>query len=158
MQNIGNLLFVIAGVLWAIELIPQLIKTIRTKSVGDISLFFITLCFTAFLIFITGCVLIKNWFLVISHILPFVNVCILLILVLKYKKRQHFPSDSRCHTAYIIKNKIKFCPSFCLYLNPTEEDQSHLKEPHFCSKYNKRLFHQGYHPNIVCCKECREKK
>lgn len=86
MQNIGNILFLIAGLLWAIELIPQLIKTIRTKSVGDISLFFFTLCFIAYLIFIAGCYLIGNWFLFFSHLVPFINVSILLYLVLRYRK------------------------------------------------------------------------
>jgi uncharacterized protein with PQ loop repeat len=87
-ERIGNTLFVIAGCLWAIELIPQLIKTIKTKSVGDISLFFLTLCFIAYLIFITGCYLIKNWFLFISHLVPFVNVSILLYLVLRFREKK----------------------------------------------------------------------
>ena len=85
MTNIGNILFVIAGCIWAIELIPQLIRTIRTKSVKDISIFFLTLCFIAYLVFITGCYLIRNWFLFFSHLVPFMNVSILLYLVLKYK-------------------------------------------------------------------------
>lgn len=86
MQDISNILFVIAGCLWGIELIPQLIKTIRTKKIGDISLFFLTLCFTAYLIFVTGCYLIGNWFLFVSHLVPLINVSVLLYLVLRYKK------------------------------------------------------------------------
>ena len=86
MENIGNILFLIAGFLWAIELIPQLIRIIRTKSVEDISVFFLTLCFIAYMIFIVGCFLIKNYFLFISQLIPFINVGILLYLVLKYKK------------------------------------------------------------------------
>ena len=85
MQNIGNILFVIAGCLWAIELIPQLARTLRTKKVHDISLFFLTLCFIAYVLFIIGCYLIENWFLFFAHLIPFVNVSILLYLVLKYK-------------------------------------------------------------------------
>ena len=87
LERIGNILFVIAGCIWAIELIPQLIKTVRTKSVKDISLFFLTLCFVAYIIFIIGCFLIKNWFLFISQLVPFINVGILLYLVLKYKEK-----------------------------------------------------------------------
>ena len=86
MEKLGNILFIVAGLLWAIELLPQLAKTIRTKSVGDISLFFLTLCLTAYLIFITGCFLIKNWFLFISHLVPLMNVTVLFYLVLKYKE------------------------------------------------------------------------
>lgn len=84
-ERIGNILFVIAGCLWAIELIPQLIRTIQTKSVKDISLFFLTLCFIAYIIFILGCFFIKNWFLFFAHLVPFANVSILLYLVLKYR-------------------------------------------------------------------------
>ena len=54
--------------------------------------------------------------------------------------------------------KIKFCLSSCPHLSPTEKEQSHLKEPHFCSLYNQRLYHLGYHPNIVSCAECPRKK
>lgn len=82
----SNILFLIAGTLWAIELFPQLVRTIRTRKVDDISVFFLTLCFFAYIIFITGCYLIKNWFLFISHLVPFVNVTVLLVLVLRYKK------------------------------------------------------------------------
>lgn len=86
MENIGNILFIIAGVLWAIELIPQLIRTIRTKSVKDISLFFLTLCFIAYITFLFGCYFIKNWFLFFAHLVPFINVSILLYLVLRYRR------------------------------------------------------------------------
>ena len=84
-ERIGNILFLIAGLLWAVELIPQLIKTMNTKSVQDISSFFLILCFIAYIIFIVGCFLIKNWFLFFAHLVPFVNVLILLVLVLKYR-------------------------------------------------------------------------
>jgi len=86
MKNIGNILFVVAGCVWAIELIPQLVKTIRTKSVQDISIFFLSLCFIAYIIFLTGCFLIKNQFLFLSQLIPFINVGILLYLVLRYRK------------------------------------------------------------------------
>ena len=105
-ERIGNILFVVAGVLWAVELIPQLIKTIRTKSVKDISLLFLTLCFVAYLIFISGCYFIGNWFLFFSQLIPFVNVCILLYLVLKYKKKaQYFPPNNTAQAAWIVDDK-----------------------------------------------------
>jgi len=85
-MNLSQILFIIAGILWAVELIPQLYKTIRSKDVTGISIFFIFLCFTAYIIFLIGCFLIKNWALLFSHVIPFVNVSILLYLVLKYRK------------------------------------------------------------------------
>jgi len=85
-KQIGNILFIVAGILWTIEFIPQLIKILRTKSVQDISLLFLILCLIAYIIFIVGCLLIKNWFLFFSHFIPFVNVLIVFILVLKYRK------------------------------------------------------------------------
>ena len=53
-ERIGNYLFLLAGLLWSIELFPQLKKTIRTKRVGDISPFFLTICFIAYIVSILG--------------------------------------------------------------------------------------------------------
>ena len=85
-MKLSETLFIVAGTLWALELLPQLWKTLRTKDVQGISIFFISLCTTAYIIFITGCFLIKNWALLFSHVVPFINVCILLYLVLKYRR------------------------------------------------------------------------
>jgi len=82
-----NTFFFIAGVLWGIELIPQIIKTIKTKTVEDFSLFFPCLCVSAYLCFFVGCIGMKNWVLFFAHLFPFVNLIILLILILKYRKK-----------------------------------------------------------------------
>ena len=87
-EIIGNILFVIAGCLWGIELIPQLIKTFKTKSVGDFSSFFLILCLIAYILFIVGCALINNMYLLFSHIIPTINVIILCMLYRRYKKRK----------------------------------------------------------------------
>ena len=105
LERIGNILFVIAGLMWGIELIPQLIKTFKTKSIGDFSPFFLTLCLIAYIIFMTGCVLIKNWFLFFSHIIPSINVIILCILYRLYKNKKIEPcdnpnGDSICNKGY----------------------------------------------------------
>ena len=93
LERIGNILFLVAGFLWAIEHIPQLRRTVRTKKVQDISVFFFILSFIAYIIFLIGCYFIKNWFLFFAHIIPFVNVSILLYLVLKYKDKK---SNIKC--------------------------------------------------------------
>jgi len=83
-----NVFFIIAGCMWGIELIPQLIKTLKTKKVEDISLFFPFLCLSAYLCFFIGCIGQENWMLLFSHLLPFVNLTWLLILILKYRKKK----------------------------------------------------------------------
>lgn len=87
-KQIGNILFLIAGGLWAIELLPQLYQTIRTKKVEDISKFYVIICFIAYVVFLVGCIFIGNQFLFIAHLIPFVNICILLYLILKYKEKR----------------------------------------------------------------------
>jgi len=49
-----------------------------------------------------------------------------------------------------------FCKENCEYLKPTEYEQTKQKEPHWCSKYNKRIFHYDYHPQLVRIKGCKE--
>jgi len=84
----SDIFFSLAGLLFFVELWPQLLKTYRTKKVKDISLFFISLCLVAYIFFITGAWLIHNWILVLTHLLPFINVCVLFVLILKYRKRK----------------------------------------------------------------------
>lgn len=107
-ENIGNILFLIAGLLWGIELIPQLVKTFKSKSVGDFSPFFLTVCVLAYTLFIIGCVLIKNYFLLFSHIIPTINLLILCVLYKLYKNKKTFPPDKKAQAAY-IKEEEK-CP------------------------------------------------
>jgi len=34
----------------------------------------------------------------------------------------------------------------CQYIETTEEEQTKNKEPHICTKQNKKLYHRGFHP------------
>lgn len=119
MNNIGNLLFILAGTLWGIELLPQLWKTYKTKSIGDFSPFFLTLCLIAYSIFMVGCYLIGNWWLLFSHVLPLINVCILCVFYNIYKNNYdknlpHFIINKQCRNygGYIcnLKYKCNNCP------------------------------------------------
>ena len=51
-----------------------------------------------------------------------------------------------------------FCPINCEFLSITEEEQNNQKNvirpPHICNRYNKKLFHAQYHPNIIRTEEC----
>ena len=56
------------------------------------------------------------------------------------------------------KSMPRFCPPKCPHLNLTEEDQDNLPEGargiHVCNKFEKRLYHGHYHPNIIKPDEC----
>lgn len=86
-QQIANILFILSGILWSIELLPQLWKTYKTKKVEDISIFFPLICSIAYIVFIIGAFLIKQWYLIIAHVFPFCLMLIMLSLILKYKRR-----------------------------------------------------------------------
>ena len=86
--KLSNILFLISGVLFTVELWPQIYKTYRSRKAKDISIFFLITCMVAYICFIISSILIKNWFLVISHCIPFVNLSILFVLVLKYRKKK----------------------------------------------------------------------
>jgi len=85
-EQMSNIMFVIAGILWGMEVIPQIIKTIKTKSVKDISLPFFIICLSAYCVYFIGAILINNWYLAFSHIPSFIFISIMLLLIFKYRK------------------------------------------------------------------------
>lgn len=48
------------------------------------------------------------------------------------------------------------CPADCSNLSLQEKDQRSPKEKHYCTKYNKQVFHCNCEPKIFKCKECIE--
>jgi len=87
-MNIGNILICIAGVLWGIELIPQLIKTYNTKKVEDISKLFFSICLLAYVLYGIGNFTLKNWIILIAHIPSFICLSIMLCFLFKYKNKK----------------------------------------------------------------------
>ena len=83
-----NVLFILSGFLWSIELFPQLVRTYRTKQVGDFSILFPLMCFSGFVLFLTACFLSKQWIILFSHLLPFINLCILITFILIYRRKR----------------------------------------------------------------------
>lgn len=81
-----NYLFLISGFLWAIEMIPQLRHTYKTKETGDIQIWFPIICATSFIIFLTACIGLKNWLLFASHIPPFLCNVTWLGMIIKYRR------------------------------------------------------------------------
>jgi len=51
--------------------------------------------------------------------------------------------------------KTKTC-GLCEHLSFTEQEQQKfkVKAPHFCKKYNKRVYHMDLHPLIISLDEC----
>jgi len=51
---------------------------------------------------------------------------------------------------------IHLCSEFCIYLSITEEQQNKLtgKPLHWCDKYDKKLKHGPFHPNIIKYQAC----
>lgn len=83
-QQIANILFIISGLLWGAELIPQIRKTLKRKSVKDISFMFYLICFVAYFIYFIGAYLIAQWFLIIAHIPSVILIAVMLMLIIKY--------------------------------------------------------------------------
>lgn len=84
-QTLGNICVAIASVLWTVELVPQLIKTIKRKTVGDISIWWLLICFTAYVIYLTGMILHGNWWYLLTHLLPASFTVFFISLLLKYR-------------------------------------------------------------------------
>ena len=85
-ESFADALLLLAGVLWGIELIPQLIKTIKLKDVSGISLLFCLLCFIAYVVYMVGAYMKGFWMVIIAHTPSMVLWGVMLILVLKYRK------------------------------------------------------------------------
>ncbi len=83
-----KLCFYISGTIWAIEMLPQIFKTIKRKSVGDISLPMYILATISFFFFFLGCILQNNLSLLYAHILPCLGVLVMLVLILKYRRHK----------------------------------------------------------------------
>lgn len=85
--DFGNILIYTAGIIWGIELIPQLIRTHKTKDVKGISLAFFVLCFFAYTCYTVGNILLNNINIVIAHIPSLVLTLWMLILIFKYGRK-----------------------------------------------------------------------
>jgi MtN3 and saliva related transmembrane protein len=87
MKTLANIFIYLAGILWTIETIPQIYKLWKTKKSKDISIAFFLICIIAYIIFIIGNIMLRNWSVVVSQIFPFVNLIIINMLIFKYRKK-----------------------------------------------------------------------
>lgn len=82
---VANILIYIAGILWCLDLVPQIVKTVKTKKVEDLSISFLIMSFVAYLVFIIGNIILKNWHVAIVHMPPVIANLTMISLYLKYK-------------------------------------------------------------------------
>ena len=85
--DVANILIYVSGTLWSIELIPQIVKTIKLKSVKDISPIYFFLSCTAYIIYIIANTILKNWPIVYSHIPGLCATLTMICFVIKYQKK-----------------------------------------------------------------------
>jgi len=88
MKNLANVIIYIAGLLWTIETLPQIYKLWKTKQSEDISLTFFIICVSGYALFIIGNVILKQWSVVIANAFPLINLCIINILIIKYRGKK----------------------------------------------------------------------
>ena len=87
-EILANSLIYISGGLWTIEVIPQIIKTLKTKSVDDISLAFLRICCCAYVLFLMGNILLGYWHFILSHVISAIGHFYLLYLVERYRNKK----------------------------------------------------------------------
>lgn len=82
----GNSLIILAGLLWVVELVPQIIKTVKSKSVDDLSLHFFVICLLAYIAYLTGNAILKNWVIFFAHVPSLIMNFIMVVLIVIYRK------------------------------------------------------------------------
>jgi len=82
-----NTIGIAAGVLTAVSMMPQVIKTIREKKAADISPFMLLLLMTGLALWVWYGFVRKDWPLIITNAFSFLLNSAMLILRLKYGRK-----------------------------------------------------------------------
>jgi uncharacterized protein with PQ loop repeat len=83
---ISDILLYAAGILWGVELIPQIMQTIKTRCVRDLNLVFFIICLVAYVLSVIGNGIVNNWVIVYASIPSLIGNIIMVALILKYRK------------------------------------------------------------------------
>ena len=86
LKILSDILLYVAGILWGIELIPQIAQTIKTKCVRDLNLVFFSMCIFAYVLSIIGNGIVNNWVIVYASGPSLVGNAIMVYLILKYRR------------------------------------------------------------------------
>lgn len=102
-MSLSDILIFTAGIIWGVELIPQLVKTIKRKRVDDISLVFFVMCLIAYTMYTVANMLSKNWVIVIAHIPSLVGNIVMVGLILYYRRtaRNQLKSNHAEHSYFL---------------------------------------------------------
>jgi len=80
------ILYWIGGLLWGVEMIPQLYKIYKRKSVKDISIWFPGICIVSFICVFLAHITLKRWMLLLSQTPPLICNVIFLYQVILYRR------------------------------------------------------------------------
>ena len=83
-MSAGNTFLILAALLWCVNLLPQMIKTYRTKDVQGISLLWIILSALAYIMFELGNIFSQNYSVAAIYLIPAAMNCVLCAMVIKY--------------------------------------------------------------------------
>ena len=86
MPPLSDCLIYLGGILWGVELLPQIRKTIQTKNVEGISLAFYITCYVAYIVSAIGLLMNRNYAVVISYLPSFIFLMWMIVLIVKYRK------------------------------------------------------------------------
>ena len=85
LTTIANVFIYVSGILWSIELIPQIIKTVKRRSIKDISPIYFFISFTAYILYLIANTILENWPIVFSHIPGLCATIVMLCILYKYR-------------------------------------------------------------------------
>lgn len=86
MTILAYILIWTASFLWFAENIPQIVKILKTKNVESLSFWYFFMCWLAYVFYIVGTIILKNYMLTIAHLPSFFLLILIIILILKYRK------------------------------------------------------------------------
>lgn len=82
---ISDILLYTAGIAWGLELVPQIIQTVKTKCVRDLNIIFFSICVFAYILSIIGNWLVGNTVIVYASIPSLIGNIWMVILIIKYR-------------------------------------------------------------------------
>jgi len=85
-KTISDILLYTAGIIWGIEICPQIIQTIKTKHVRDLNLIFFAMCVVAYVLSIVGNSIVNNWVIVYASIPSLIGNIVMVYLIIKYRR------------------------------------------------------------------------
>ena len=87
--NLTTLVGLLASSLTALSLLPQLIKIVKEKKAGDISLLMLVILFAGIAGWIWYGALKEDWIIIIANSISIVINSVIVVLTIKYSKKHY---------------------------------------------------------------------